>query len=77
MKGELRVNDEDSALQSLSAMGAPRQLEEVGANDLATVRPAGEEKHAPRQEETTTPPQVGATLRKGGLSGERFGDYEL
>jgi serine/threonine protein kinase len=78
MKGDLPVNVADSAPQPLAAPAIPPRAAEVGADPHPTVRPPGGDVYTPRQEEeTATPSQAGAAPRTGGLSGERFGDYEL
>ncbi len=70
------MSDAASAL-SLAASATPRQNEQVGADTPLTVRPAGGDVNTPRQAEAPPPPQAAAAPRTGGLSGERFGDYEL
>src|SRR6267154_2322083 len=78
MKGDLPVNVADSAPQPLAAPAIPPRAAEVGADAHPTVRPPGGDVHTPRsEEETSTPPPAGAGPRTGGISGERFGDYEL
>src|SRR3954449_700519 len=77
MKGDLSVNVADSAPRPLAAPAILPHAAEVGADAHPTVRPPGGDVQAPRQEETATPPPAGAGPRTGGLSGERFGDYEL
>src|SRR5947209_8477773 len=69
-RGEVPVNDADGAARPPRAAGA-------GADGPPTIRPPGGDVPAPRPEETAPPPPAGAGPRTGGLSGERFGDYEL
>ena len=71
------MSDVDSAPRPLAAPAAPRRHEEAGADAHRTVRPPGGDVQAPRPEGTATPPQAGVGPRTGGISGERFGDYEL
>ena len=68
------MNDADSGLRPLAAL---RRYEKVDADPLSTIRPSAGGASVSRQEETALSPQADAGPRTDGLSGERFGDYEL